>query len=179
MNRRYGTRIRAGGRVDRRPLIVSAGLLVVGAILTWFAATHFAYAAGLAGKPGHLQVASCSWTGAGGHRYPYCHGTFRSTDGAVVDPDATIDTKLRVGSTVTLRRTSDGTYEQPGLPASCGWLALTQLGLFTGLLSLLAARNRHGTRRTPRPLRLVVATLATTTLVSALVGGVVGVAGAF
>lgn len=87
-----------------------------------------------------------------------------------MDPDATIDTKLRVGSTVTLRRTSHGTYEQPGLPASCGWLALTQLGLFTGLLSLLAARNRHGTRRTPRPLRLVIATVATTTLVSALVG---------
>ncbi|MEU8791110.1 hypothetical protein [Streptomyces sp. NPDC048643] len=179
MNRRDGSRLRAGGRVDRRPLLVSAGLLVVGAILTWFAATHFAYAAGMAGTPGHLRVASCSWTRAGGHRYPHCHGTFHSTDGAVVDRGATIGTKLRVGSTVTLRRTSHGTYEQPGLPASCGWLALTQLGLLTGLLALLAACNRQGTRRTPRPLRLVIGTLATMTLVSALVGGVVGVAGSF
>ncbi|MFF0137647.1 hypothetical protein ACFYRN_14580 [Streptomyces sp. NPDC005227] len=158
---------------------MSAGLLVVGTTLTWFAATHFGYAAGLAGKPGHLRVASCSWSRAGGHRYPHCHGTFRSTGGAVVDPGATIDTKLRVGSTVTLQRTSPGTYEQPGLPASCGWLALTQLGLLTLLLALLAARNKHGTRRTPRPLRLIIGTLATTTLVSVLAGGVVGVAGAF
>ncbi|MCX4988812.1 MULTISPECIES: hypothetical protein [unclassified Streptomyces] len=162
----------------RPPLLLIAGLFAAGAVVTWLAATHLGYATGLAGTPGHLRVETCFWDRAGGgHRYRHCSGIFRSADGSVVDADATFDTRLPIGSSVALRRTASAGYEQPGVAASCGWLAISLLGLMVLFLGFLAARSRAGGRRTPRALLVLFGALSAAMLLSALVGGVAGMAG--
>ncbi|MFF8537064.1 hypothetical protein ACN6K9_007503 [Streptomyces sp. SAS_267] len=156
-----------------------AGLFVVGTLVTWLALTHLAYATGVAGTSGHLGVRACSWSETGGHRYPHCHGVFRSDDGAVVDPDATIDSDLPVGSTVALRRTASDSYEQIGAGASFGWLALSLLGLVVLVLGAMAVRARSGTRGSSRALSVLLGVLAAAMLTSALIGGVAGITESF
>ncbi|MGW2781933.1 hypothetical protein ACWC3X_11900 [Streptomyces populi] len=160
-------------------LLVIAGLFAVGAVVTWLAVTHLAHASGLAGTSGHLEVEACTWSGSGGHRYPHCHGVFRSDDGTVVDPGATIDSRLSVGSTVGLRRTASGGYERTGAGALFGWLAVSLLGLTVLVLGAAAASVLAGARGGPRKLTLLLAGLLAAMLASAFVGGVAGIAGAF
>ncbi|MFC3575957.1 hypothetical protein ACFOZ0_22255 [Streptomyces yaanensis] len=162
-----------------RPVLVVVGLLAVGAALTWYAGAHLAYATGLAGTPGHFRVESCYWRHFAGHRYPHCSGVFRSSDGAVVDPDATIDTHLPVGDTFAMQRTTSGGYEQMGIASSCGWLALSLLGLMVLLLGILVVSTKAGERRAPRPLRVLLGWLGAVMLLSALIGGVAGMTEAF
>ncbi|MGW1796294.1 hypothetical protein ACWCQN_09890 [Streptomyces sp. NPDC001984] len=170
---RYG-RLRAG-----RPVLLIVGLLAAGATLTWFAGAHLAYATGLAGTPGHLRVEACVWEHVGGHRYPHCSGIFRSSDGTVVEPEATIDTRLPVGSTVALQLTASGRYEQTGIAASCGWLAISLLALMVLLIGILAACSKAGGRRVPRTLLVLLGSLGAAMLLSALIGGVAGMTEAF
>ncbi|MFF3884970.1 hypothetical protein [Streptomyces sp. NPDC001914] len=169
--------VREGAR-EGRPLLVIAGLFAVGTCVTWLAVTHLAYATGVAGTSGHLSVQSCSYTETGAHRYPHCHGIFRSDDGTVVDTDATVDTELPVGSTATLRRTSSGGYEQIGVDATFGWLALSLLGLVVLLLGAMAtataARARPGPGTGSRALRVLLGVLITAMLTSAFIGGATG-----
>ncbi|MET9890658.1 hypothetical protein ABZZ47_10660 [Streptomyces sp. NPDC006465] len=178
MNRRG--RLRAGVSAGRPPLLLIVGLFAAGTVVTWLAAIHLGYATGLAGTPGHLRVETCAWDRAGnGHRHQHCSGIFRSSDGTVVDPDATIGASLPVGSSVALQRTASAGYEQPGIAASCGWLAVSLLGLMVLFLGFLCARNRAGARRTPRALSALFGALSGAMLLSALVGGVAGMAGGF
>ncbi|WP_162684238.1 hypothetical protein [Streptomyces populi] len=160
-------------------LLVTAGLLVVGAVVTWLAVTHLAYTSGLAGTSGHLEVEACTWSESGGHRYPHCHGVFRSDDGTVVDPGATIDSRLPVGSTVGLRQTASGGYERTGFGALFGWLAVSLFGLAVLVLGAAAVNVLAGARGSPRKLMLLLAGLLAAMLASALVGGVAGIVGAF
>jgi hypothetical protein len=104
---------------------------------------------------------------------------FRSDDGTVVDPDATIDSSLPVGSTVALRRTASAGYEQTGVGASFGWLALTLLGLMVLVLGTLLVRVRAGARGRPRALLVLLGVLGAVMLLSAFIGGVAGMVGAF
>ncbi|MFJ6834575.1 hypothetical protein [Streptomyces sp. NPDC091209] len=171
-------RIRGGARAAR-PLLLIVALLAAGTVVTRLAVTRLAYATGVAGTSGHLRVEACAWSHAGGHRYPHCHGTFRSDDGTVVDPDATIDTSLPVGSTVALRRTASAGYEQTGVGASFGWLALSLLGLMVLVLGTLLVRGRAGARGSPRALRVLLGVLGAVMLLSAFIGGVAGMVGAF
>ncbi|MFF2365483.1 hypothetical protein ACFVU0_22690 [Streptomyces sp. NPDC058122] len=161
-------------RTAGRPLLVITGLFVAGTALTWLAVTHLAYATGMAGTSGHLSVQSCSYGDTGGHRYPHCHGIFRSDDGTVVDTDATVDSDLPVGSTVALRRTSSDTYEQIGVDAVFGWLALSLFGLVVLTLGATAVRARTGPETGSRRLRVLLGVLFTATLTSAFIGGVAG-----
>ncbi|MEV6191601.1 hypothetical protein AB0M19_04295 [Streptomyces sp. NPDC051920] len=157
-----------------------AGLFAVGTCVTWLAVTHLAYAAGVAGTSGHLSVQSCSYTEMGARRYPHCHGIFRSDDGTVVDTDARIDADLHIGSTVPLRRTSADGYEQIGVDATFGWLALSLLGLVVLLLGAMAmatataARARPGPGTGSRALRVLLGVLITAMLTSAFIGGTAG-----
>lgn len=148
-------RLRAGAWAGR-PLLLIGCVFAAGTIVTWLAVTHLAYATGVAGTSGYLRVEACSWSDTGGHRYPHCHGTFRSVDGTVVDHEATIDTSLRVGSTVTLQRTSSDAYEQTGVGASFGWLALSLLGLMVLVLGILLVRSRAGGQGRPRALLVLL-----------------------
>ncbi|MGW3665587.1 hypothetical protein [Streptomyces sp. NPDC005141] len=176
---RWGRR-RAGGPAGRLPLLLIAGLFAAGAVVTWLAATHLGYATGLAGTPGHLRVERCVWDPAGGgHRYRHCIGVFRSSDGTVVDADATIDARLPVGTSVALQRTASAGYEHPGVAASCGWLAISLLGLMVLFLGFLGARGRSGERRTPRGLLVLFGALSAAMLLSALAGGVAGMVAGF
>jgi hypothetical protein len=167
-------RLRAG-----RPVLLIVGLLAAGATLTWFAGARLAYATGLAGTPGHLRVEACVWEHVGGHRYPHCSGTFRSSDGTVVEREATINTRLPVGSMVALQLTASGGYEQTGIAASCGWLAITLLGLIVLLIGILAVRSKSGGRRVPRAGLVLLGSLSAAMLLSALIGGVAGMTEAF
>ncbi|MGW7606799.1 hypothetical protein ACWGKW_05855 [Streptomyces sp. NPDC054766] len=171
-------RLREGTRAGR-PLLLIAGLFAAGTIVMWLAVTHLAYATGVAGTSGYFRVEACSWSSAGGHRYPHCHGVFRSVDGTVVDPDATIDTSLSVGSTVALQRTASDGYEQKGVGASFGWLALSLLGLMVLVLGTLLVRARAGARGRPRALLVLLGVLGAVMLLSAFIGGVAGMAEAF
>ncbi|MEU0600303.1 hypothetical protein ABZ484_18980 [Streptomyces sp. NPDC006393] len=154
-------------------------LLAAGATLTWFAGGHLAYATGLAGTSGHLRVEECVWEHVGGHRYPHCSGVFHSSDGTVVDPDASVGAHLPSGSTIAVRQTASGGYERIGLAASCGWLAVSLLGLSMLLLGVLAVCVRTGARRVPRALWVLLGSLGAAMLLSALVGGVAGMTEAF
>ncbi|MFE7172631.1 hypothetical protein [Streptomyces sp. NPDC057616] len=160
-------------------MLVAVGLLIAGALLTWFAGVHVGYATGLAGTPGHLRVDACAWEHSGGHRYPQCSGIFRSSDGTVVDPGVTLDSRRSIGSTVALQRTASGGYVGTGVAASCGWLALSLLGLMGLLTGILALYGRAGVRRVPRAPRVLLGSLGAVMLLSALIGGLAGVAGAF
>ncbi|WP_326785837.1 hypothetical protein [Streptomyces sp. NBC_00151] len=171
-------RLREGASA-RRPLLVIAGLFAVGTLVTWLAVTHLAYATGVAGTSGHLGVQACSWSQTGGHRYPHCHGIFRSDDGTVVDPDATIDSDLPVGSTVALRRTADHSYEQIGLDATFGWLALSLFGLVVLVLGAMAVRARAAAQGSSRALSVLLGVLVAAMLTSAFIGGVAGMAESF
>ncbi|MFE2302119.1 hypothetical protein ACFXAW_28475 [Streptomyces sp. NPDC059445] len=159
----------------RRLLLVITGLFVAGTAVTWLAVTHLAYATGMAGTSGRLSVQACSYSQSGGHRYPHCHGIFRSDDGTVVDTDATVDSDVPVGSTVALRRTSSDTYEQTGVAAVFGWLALSLLGLVVLTLGAMVVHARTGLERGSRGLRILLGVLATAMLTSAFIGGVAGV----
>ncbi|MEU9447630.1 hypothetical protein [Streptomyces sp. NPDC048277] len=150
-------------------------LVVAGAALTVFAGQHFAYAAGFAGTTGRLRIETCVSERVGGHRYPHCGGVFRSSDGAVVNPDAFIDAHLSVGSTVTVRQTASGAYEETGLAPTCGWLAVSLLGLMVLLLGVLVIRGGRGASRR---LLMLLAALGVVMLLSALIGGVAGLTGA-
>jgi hypothetical protein len=171
-------RFRAGAR-ERPPLLLIVGVFIAGTVLTWLAVTHLAYATGVAGTSGYLRVEACTWSQSGGHRYPHCHGIFRSADGTVVDPDATIDTRLPVGSTVALTRTASDGYEQTGAAASFGWLALSLFGLMVLVLGTLLVRDSAGARGRPRALSILLGALGAATLLSAFIGGVAGIADAF
>ncbi|MET7986393.1 hypothetical protein [Streptomyces sp. NPDC005281] len=161
-----------------RRLLLTAALFAVGTIVTWLSVTHLAYATGVAGRSGHLKVETCTWSEAGGHRYPHCHGVFRSDDGTVVDPGATIDSDLPVGDTVALRRTSSDGYEQTGAGAAFGWLAVSLLGLVVLVLGAATVRGPAGSRGSPRVLLILLGVLVAAMLTSAFIGGVVGVVGA-
>ncbi|MET8134526.1 hypothetical protein [Streptomyces sp. NPDC005251] len=171
-------RLREGARAGR-PLLLIAGLFAAGTVVTWLAVTQLAYATGVAGTSGYLRVEACSWSYTGGHRYPHCHGTFRSADGTVVDPDATIDTGLPVGGTVALQRTASAGYEQTGVGASFGWLALSLFGLMVLVLGTLLVRARSGARGRPGALLVLLGVLGAVMLLSAFIGGVAGVVEAF
>ncbi|MFF3450422.1 hypothetical protein ACFYXJ_25155 [Streptomyces sp. NPDC002667] len=160
-------------------LVVIAGLFAVGTAITWLAVTHFVYASGLAGMSGHLKVEACTWSGVGGHRSPHCHGVFRSDDGTMVDPDATIDNHLSVGSVVGLRRTASGGYERTGAGAVFGWLAMSLFGLMVLVLGITVTSALTGPRDNPRNLTRLLAALLAATLASALIGGVADMAGVF
>ncbi|MFF4538296.1 hypothetical protein [Streptomyces aureus] len=159
-------------------LPVVAGLFAAGVAVSWLGVTHLAYTTGLAGTSGHLEVASCTWSTTGGHRYPHCHGVFRSNDGTVVRPDATVDHRLTVGDTVAVRRTASGSYELTGPGAVSGWLAVCLFGLAVLVLGATVASAEGGSSDLSRKLLLLLGALFAAMLVSALVGGVVGVAGA-
>jgi hypothetical protein len=154
-------------------------LVAAGIGLTWFAGTHLAYATGLAGTSGHLRVESCVWEHVGGHRYPHCSGVFRSSDGTVVDPDASIGKRLPVGGVVALQRVASGSYEQTGPASSFGWLAISLLGLMVLLLGILVVHGKGGGRRVPRGLLVLLGALGALMLLSALIGGVAGMTEAF
>ncbi|WP_339131136.1 hypothetical protein WJM95_20475 [Streptomyces sp. f51] len=159
-------------------LLVIAGLFAIGTAITWLAVTHFVYASGLAGTSGHLKVEACTWSGIGGHRSPHCHGVFRSDDGTMVDPDATIDNHLSVGRVVGLRRTASGGYERTGAGAVFGWLAVSLFGLMVLVLGAAVTSAVTGSRDTPRALTKLLGALLAATLASALIGGVAAMAGA-
>ncbi|MFI0963296.1 hypothetical protein ACH4S8_18100 [Streptomyces sp. NPDC021080] len=165
------------GTPTGRLLLVIAVLFAVGTAITWVSVTHLVYASDLAGTSGHLKVEACTWSG--GHRYPHCHGVFRSDDGTVVDPGATIDSRLPVGSTVGLRRTASGGYERTGTGALFGWLAVSLFGLLVLVLGAVVASVLAGARETPRRLLILLAGLLAAMLVSAFIGGVVEIVGAF
>lgn len=176
--------MKQGRRPDERARTGSLAFLIVlllagGATLTWYAGTHLAHATGLAGTPGQFQVDTCAWEeSSGGKRYPRCRGVFRSSDGHVVDLHATIDENLPTGSTAAIQRTAPGTYERSGFAATCGWLTMSLLGLLVLLLGALAARGGFGGSPVPRALLVLLGWLAAATLLSALVGGVAGLAAA-
>ncbi|MFJ1603302.1 hypothetical protein ACIOHS_08025 [Streptomyces sp. NPDC088253] len=144
-------RLRERGRAGR-PAVMVVVLVAAGLGLTWFAGTRFAYATGLAGTPGQLRVEACAWEHVGGHRYPHCSGIFRSSDGTVVDPNASIGKNLPVGDTVALQRVASGGYEQTGTASSFGWLAISLLGLMVLLLGILVVCGKGGASRAPRGL---------------------------
>ncbi|KPI04910.1 hypothetical protein [Streptomyces mirabilis] len=171
---RRGERVRAG-----RPAVMVVVLVAAGIGLTWFAGTHFAYATGLAGTPGHLRVEACAWEHVGGHRYPHCSGIFRSSDGTVVDPNASIGKNLPVGDTVALQRVASGGYEQTGTASSFGWLAISLLGLMVLLLGILVVCGKGGARRVPRGLLVLLGVLGALMLLSAFIGGVAGMTEVF
>lgn len=157
------------------PVLLALGLFAAGVALTWFAGTHLAYATGLAGTPGRLRVEACTWERVGGHRYPHCSGVFRSSDGTVVDPGATIGEKFSVGDAVAMQRTASGGYEQTGIAASCGWLAVSLLGLMVLDLGTLMVAVKGGGHRGRRTLLILLGAMAAAALLCALVGGVAGI----
>ncbi|MFD5816782.1 hypothetical protein [Streptomyces sp. NPDC127038] len=177
MSGRTNRRERLREGVPRASLfLVIAGLFAVGAVVTWLAVTHVAYASGLEGTSGRLRVEACTWSGYGNHRSVHCHGVFRSDDGTTVDPRATIADHLSVGRTVDVRRTASGGYERTGAGAVFGWLAVSLLGLAVLVLGATAVNAVTGARVRPRRLLIPLAALLAATLASALIGGVAGIA---
>lgn len=96
-----------------------------------------------------------------------------------MDPDATIDSDLPVGSTVALRRTADDSYEQIGVDATFGWLALSLFGLVVLVLGVMAVRSRAGAPGSSRALSVLLGVLVAAMLTSAFIGGVAGIAESF
>jgi hypothetical protein len=154
-------------------------LLAGGATLTWYAGTHLTYATGLAGTAGHFQVDECVLERVGSNKpQTRCNGVFRSSDGRIVDLHATFRGNLPTGDTVTMRQTAPGAYERSGFTATSGWLAMSLFGLLVLLLGCLTAWS--GFRRSPVPRAVLVPLgwLGAAALLSALIGGVAGLAGA-
>ncbi|GHE52700.1 hypothetical protein GCM10014715_01800 [Streptomyces spiralis] len=78
-----------------------------------------------------------------------------------------------------MREPASGGYERIGLAASCGWLAVSLLGLSMLLPAVQAVCVRTGARSVSRTLWVLLGSLGAVTLVSALIGGVAGMTGAF
>jgi hypothetical protein len=154
-------------------------LLGAGGWLLLFAGTHVAYAAGLAGTPGRLRIETCLREPVGGHRYPRCTGVFRSSDGRVVDRAATMSEDLPVGGTLVVRRTASGGYEETGFGQSCGWLAVSLIGVLVADLGALLVCVLLRARRARRAGLALLGWAGAAALLSALVGGVTGIASLF
>lgn len=137
------TQVRAGLPLLLVISVIGLGLLLLGGY-------RGAYAAGLAGTPGKLTVASCGQpAGVDG-----CVGVFRATDGSVTDPAATLATSARppAGHTLDVNRLGTGGYGPISLAHSVGWLALVLFGLMLtlSLPSALVGRRAEGSPRAAR-----------------------------
>ncbi|MBC3840893.1 hypothetical protein GXW82_13285 [Streptacidiphilus sp. 4-A2] len=148
--------------------------LLIGAGATLLASVpNLAYATRLAGTPGLFVVRSCAVVGAVRQSHTECTGTFQSDGGTVVDPDATVDQPLTVGADVPMQRTPGGGYDDVGVAAFCGWLAVALFGVaFAGAAVMTAlALTGRGRRRAGWLWPLgAVATALMSALVSAIVG---------
>nr|WP_157597268.1 hypothetical protein [Streptacidiphilus rugosus] len=93
----------------------------------------------LVGTPGRLTVSTCATFGVGKSAHTVCYGSFRSDNGAIVDPQASIDAKLPPNATRPVQRASDGTLAEVGVVPSAGWTAVIFLGVLALSVSVVGA----------------------------------------
>ncbi|WP_152628125.1 hypothetical protein [Streptacidiphilus neutrinimicus] len=141
------------------PLLLVISVIGLGLVL--LGGYRAGYAAGLAGTPGTLTVASCGQPGEPG----VCTGVFKATDGSVTDPAATVPASGHParGRTLDVDRLGAGDYGPISLAHSVGWLALILFGLMlAGSLpsALLGRRAEHSPHAARAAGRLGFAVLA-------------------
>ncbi|MYS23764.1 MULTISPECIES: hypothetical protein [unclassified Streptomyces] len=166
--------LRLSGARSVLALVVFVAALLAGTVGALVVSVpDLAYAARWEGTPGVITIRSCADVGAPRERHRRCEGTFRSDDGATVDPAAAISQRLSPGAVFPVQRTHAGGYVRVGVAAFCGWLTVALLGVtMAGALAATAAALAR--RSFPRGSGAALAALGGTALLSALVSAIAG-----
>ena len=112
-------------------LVFGILIMLVGAGLVVFGCDQAGHAAGVLGTRGALKVTSCERAGFGKGSYIRCTGQYRSNDGRLTDPSASVHSSvpLPAGRIVAADRVAAGSYVPILTSRSAGWTALAIFGL--------------------------------------------------